>query len=97
MSPGRKCCDVVGFAPGGLVEMRIEVAEEATVAEVLAAARRQSQDESIPWDSAPVGIFGEPCDRDTRPRDGDRIELYRPLRIDPKAARRSRARRRACG
>jgi putative ubiquitin-RnfH superfamily antitoxin RatB of RatAB toxin-antitoxin module len=97
MSSGRKRCFVVGSAPGGLLEVTVEVAEDATVSEVIAAARRQSQDETVPWECAPVGIFGELCDRRTRPRDGDRIELYRPLRIDPKAARRSRARRRACG
>jgi putative ubiquitin-RnfH superfamily antitoxin RatB of RatAB toxin-antitoxin module len=97
MSPGRKCCVVVWSAPGGLLEATVEVAEDATVSEVIAAARRRSQDETVPWESAPVGIFGELCDRRTLPRDGDRIELYRPLRIDPKAARRSRARRRACG
>ena len=38
-----------------------------------------------------VGIFGEPATLDTRLRDGDRVELYRPLKIDPKEARRRRA------
>jgi putative ubiquitin-RnfH superfamily antitoxin RatB of RatAB toxin-antitoxin module len=30
---------------------------------------------------------------DTRLADGDRVEVYRPLQIDPKQARRQRARR----
>lgn len=38
-----------------------------------------------------VGIFGEPAALDTRLRDGDRVEVYRPLKIDPKEARRKRA------
>lgn len=38
-----------------------------------------------------VGIFGEPATLDTRLRDGDRVEVYRPLKIDPKEARRKRA------
>ncbi len=40
----------------------------------------------------PVGIFGRLADWDDPVHDGDRIELYRPLLIDPKEARRVRAR-----
>lgn len=39
-----------------------------------------------------VGIFGEAATLDTRLRDGDRVEVYRALEIDPKEARRRRAR-----
>lgn len=38
-----------------------------------------------------VGVFGERRRLDALVRDGDRIELYRPLRADPKEARRRRA------
>jgi putative ubiquitin-RnfH superfamily antitoxin RatB of RatAB toxin-antitoxin module len=39
----------------------------------------------------PLGVFGAAC-RPTRPlRAGDRLEIYRPLRNDPRAARRARA------
>ncbi len=67
---------------------------EATIAEAIAAARRQAPDAEVPWDSAPVGIFGELRTRADRPADGDRIELYRPLADDPKARRRARSLRR---
>ncbi len=40
--------------------------------------------------SAPLGIFGKSVKDDTVLRDGDRVELYRPLLIDPKEARRRR-------
>jgi uncharacterized protein len=40
-----------------------------------------------------VGIFGEPANLDTRLNEGDRVEVYRPLKIDPKEARRRRAKR----
>jgi len=49
----------------------------------------------VPWDSAPVGIFGELRSRADVPQDGDRIELYRPLRQDPRERRRERAARRS--
>jgi putative ubiquitin-RnfH superfamily antitoxin RatB of RatAB toxin-antitoxin module len=38
-----------------------------------------------------AGIWSRPAPRDRVLRDGDRVELYRPLRIDPKEARRRRA------
>ena len=54
----------------------------ATVADALAAARAQAAGVDVPWD-ADVGIFGELCDRAAVPRDGDRIEIYRPLKVGP--------------
>ena len=39
----------------------------------------------------PVGIFGQLCALDTPLHAGDRIEIYRPLVVDPKEARRRRA------
>lgn len=39
-----------------------------------------------------VGIFSTAVSLDTRVKPGDRIELYRPLLIDPKEKRRQRAR-----
>jgi putative ubiquitin-RnfH superfamily antitoxin RatB of RatAB toxin-antitoxin module len=40
-----------------------------------------------------LGIFSRKAIFGTVLRDGDRVEIYRPLRIDPKVARRLRARR----
>jgi len=39
-----------------------------------------------------VGIFGKRVKLDYALRDGDRLEIYRPLAVDPKEARRRRAR-----
>ncbi|MCG7198429.1 RnfH family protein [Marinobacter pelagius] len=48
-------------------------------------------------DSIDMGIFGkvikDPAAHELR--DGDRVELYRPLKIDPKQARLNRARKKA--
>lgn len=38
-----------------------------------------------------LGIFSQPCTPQTRLHDGDRVEIYRPLRCDPKTVRRRRA------
>lgn len=42
-------------------------------------------------DSFATAIYSRLCGRDHPLREGDRIELCRPLLIDPKAARRERA------
>ncbi len=49
----------------------------------------------LPLGFAPsgIGIFGRIVTPSTRLRAGDRIELYRPLQIDPKDARRLRAKK----
>ncbi len=42
-------------------------------------------------DKQSIGIFGKLVSLDTLVMPGDRIEVYRPLLIDPKEARRNRA------
>jgi putative ubiquitin-RnfH superfamily antitoxin RatB of RatAB toxin-antitoxin module len=82
----------------------VDLPEGATIAEALEVARglaavtlttpgTRRELEELPWDSAPVGIFGESHDRADVPGDGDRIEIYRPLRSDPRQRRRERVRR----
>lgn len=58
----------------------------ATVADALAAAEFPQQDTY-----ASVAIHGETAALDRPLRDGDRVELLRPLLLDPKEARRRRA------
>jgi putative ubiquitin-RnfH superfamily antitoxin RatB of RatAB toxin-antitoxin module len=41
-----------------------------------------------------VGVFGKRVAHDTPLADGDRVEIYRPLALDPKERRRQRARKR---
>lgn len=71
----------------------VELHADASIGDAIEAVRRREPHAQVPWDSAPVGIFGEIRSRTDIPVDGDRIELYRPLRADPKAQRRARAQR----
>lgn len=41
-----------------------------------------------------VGVWFKACGLDQPLRDGDQVQLYRPLTVDPKEARRLRYRRR---
>jgi putative ubiquitin-RnfH superfamily antitoxin RatB of RatAB toxin-antitoxin module len=101
---GSKRCVVAYATPDHQYLWTIDLPAEATVAEALTTARGFAADtrttrgtrveiDGIPWDTAPVGIFGELCDRQTVPVDGDRIEIYRPLQSDPRERRREKVRR----
>jgi uncharacterized protein len=86
-----KRCSVVFATPARQWIWPVELPDDGTVADALLSARSLAGDLPVPWD-ADVGIFGELCERSNVPRDGDRIEIYRPLRLDPKESRRARAR-----
>ena len=42
--------------------------------------------------AAPLGIYGRHVEDEHVLRSGDRVEIYRPLEVDPREARRQRAR-----
>ena len=80
-------------APRQVLEWTVQLAEGATVREaVLASGWRQAGAEQDPG-ALEVGVWGRRCALDSAVREGDRIEIYRPLRVDPKVARRERFRR----
>jgi len=92
-----KRCLVVYATRARQYQWRVALGEDATIAEALGAARLAAERDALHleaalWEEAPVGVFGEARGREARYQDGDRIELYRPLRCDPRARRRERER-----
>ncbi|MGR8940036.1 MAG: RnfH family protein [Gammaproteobacteria bacterium] len=63
----------------------------ATVEEAIKVSGILQQFPDIDLAVNPVGIFGQVCSLEQTLKSGDRIEIYRPLRHDPKEARRQRA------
>ena len=74
--------------------VEIELDPGATVAEALAAVANREPFTGLDLRETPVGVFGERVDQQRLLNDGDRVELYRRLAMDPKEARRQRAMRR---
>jgi putative ubiquitin-RnfH superfamily antitoxin RatB of RatAB toxin-antitoxin module len=72
--------------------VEVDLPEGSTVAHAIAAVKPQSQSAGIDLDAVEVGIWGTRVGRDAVLRDGDRVELYRALKADPKDQRRRRAR-----
>ena len=75
--------EVVRARPERQETIALELEQGATVRMALQAA-------GMPLDQ-PVGIYGRRVALDARLADGDRVEIYRPLRAEPKEARRRRA------
>ena len=63
-----------------------EVTEGCTVGEALAQSKLLQEFPSLNTDK--VGIFGRVVDKDWVLRELDRIEVYRPLKVDPRDRRR---------
>jgi putative ubiquitin-RnfH superfamily antitoxin RatB of RatAB toxin-antitoxin module len=91
--PGAKRCLVAYATPERQYLWPVELAADETIGDALAAARLAANLDTVPWEDAPVGIFGELRERTDVPQDGDRIEIYRPLASDPRQRRRERVQR----
>lgn len=71
----------------------LEVEEGASVREAIERSGILLRFPEIKLVRGRVGIFGKGVDLASRLRDGDRVEIYRPLEADPKEARRRRVKR----
>ena len=70
---------------------RVELAPGATVGDALAAASGPMVQAGIDPALLGLAVFGRTASAATRLRDGDRIELLRPLQASPRQARANRA------
>jgi len=71
--------------------IRVRVPEGSSVADAIRVSRIGDAFPDENLDDCPVGIWGRPAVKGQALCDGDRIELYRPLRKDPREARRELA------
>ena len=80
----------VMYSPGPrrILEWVLEVPEGASVRDAILAS---GLGEACPGlDAQDVGIWGRRCTPAHPVREGDRVEIYRGLLVDPKVARRER-------
>jgi hypothetical protein len=73
----------------------LKMPQGALVADALALTALDQDFAGVDLSGAAVGIFGKVVPRDQLLKDGDRIEIYRPLFEEPKLARRKRASRKS--
>jgi hypothetical protein len=82
--------EVAYALPQGAIQRTYELSAGATVGDALRAAGADPVFVGIDLEAAPIGVFGAPARREQPLHPGDRVEIYRPLALDPKAARRAR-------
>ena len=80
--------EVVYALPRSARTVRLELAAGATLGDALASCGFEVDPQKQSF-----GVFGKRARLDQPLADGDRVEIYRPLAVDPKEARRRRARR----
>ena len=76
---------------GTAFEVEVELAAPATALDALRASGVLERCPELAGGAMSVGIWGRAASPQTIVRDGDRVELYRPLVRDPQQARRLRA------
>jgi putative ubiquitin-RnfH superfamily antitoxin RatB of RatAB toxin-antitoxin module len=75
------------------IDKSLNVEQGALIADALKLAALDEDFQGVDLANATVGIFGSVASRDRPLKEGDRIEIYRPLAEEPKLARRKRASR----
>lgn len=83
--------EIVFAEPGRQLLRSVDVDEGATVADVIHRSGIDRAFAGTDLAGLQAGIWGRPVERDHAVTEGDRVELYRPLEIDPKEARRLKA------
>ncbi len=94
MDPGCLTVTVVYCAPGVEDLSTVQLPRGSVVRDAIAAAELLTRRLELN-DRIDAGVWGRRCSLDQPLADGDRVEIYRPLTIDPKEGRRLRGERRA--
>jgi uncharacterized protein len=71
--------------------IEVDLAEGASVADAIAAAGLQQRFPGLDLAAVRFGIWSRVAKPSAKLREGDRVEVYRGLRADPKDMRRERA------
>jgi putative ubiquitin-RnfH superfamily antitoxin RatB of RatAB toxin-antitoxin module len=80
--------EVVYALPQSTRRVSLDLSPGATLRDALAASGLEVNLETLAF-----GIYGRRAELDHPLAEGDRVEIYRPLAMDPKEARRLRARK----
>ena len=91
MKDGPLQIEVAYAEPQRAIVKTLQLAPHSQVADALRLAALDPDFSGVDLEKCAIGIFGRVVGTDHPLKDGDRIEIYRPLTADPKTARRARA------
>ena len=93
MAPTEPMFDIIvayASAAGEVCEIPLRLSAGSTLEQALQASGLAVTFPQLDLAQAPVGVWGRKATRGQVLRDRDRVEIYRPLQVDPKVARRER-------
>jgi putative ubiquitin-RnfH superfamily antitoxin RatB of RatAB toxin-antitoxin module len=85
--------EVVYALPGAEDSVSLEIASGATLRDAILASGVLRRHPEIDLGRQKIGVYGKVKAAEAAAADGDRIEIYRALVVEPKEARRRRAAR----
>lgn len=88
---------VCAVAPGQVVEVLLDMPAGGCLADALRACSALPAFAGMDLRSLDTGVWGKSAPPTQLLADGDRVELYHPLTVDPKVARRTRFTRQGAG
>lgn len=83
--------EVVYALPQRQLRVGLELPAGTTAIAAVLASGLSARHPEIDLVRGKIGVFGKVVGPETALADGDRVEIYRPMAIDPKAARSARA------
>lgn len=83
--------EVIFALPERAWRVRLRLPAGSTALQAFEASGLRERVPELAQAAPELGIYAHPCALDRPLRGGDRVEIYRPLLIDPKDARRLRA------
>jgi len=91
IEPTLLAIEVVYARPERAWRVSLRLAPGSTALQAFEASGLRERVAELASAEPDLGVFAHPVAPDRPLRDGDRVEIYRPLLIDPKDARRKRA------
>lgn len=85
--------EVVYALPDKASSVTLQLEDNATLGQAVTQSGLLEKFPEIDLARNKVGVFSKPGTPGTHLKEGDRVEIYRPLRVDPKEARRRRVKK----
>ncbi len=95
MAPAERLRVSVAYSPraGEVDEVTVDLPAGSTLIEAIHASGMLQRHPALDLAQSRRGVWGRAQPDDTVLRERDRVEIYRPLQVDPKEARRLRYRK----
>lgn len=77
-------------SPRHVLESTLQLPSDATLGDAFLQSGWMDAHPELRSTAISFGVWGRRANLNTLLREGDRVEAYRPLRVDPKVARRER-------